>query len=31
MTAQNLRKVDHNGLRIGQALTIILLLMGFVL
>jgi hypothetical protein len=29
--ATALRKVDHNGLRTGQALTIILLLAGFVL
>ncbi len=31
MTAQSLRKVDHNGLKTGQALTIILLLLGFIL
>lgn len=30
MTAQSLPKVDHNGLKTGQALTIILLLIGFV-
>jgi len=30
MTAQSLRKVDHNGLKTGQALTIILLLLGFI-
>lgn len=30
MAAQLLRKVDHNGLRTGQALTIVLLLIGFV-
>ena len=30
MTAQSLRKVDHNGLKTGQALTIILLIVGFV-
>lgn len=31
MTETNLRKVDQNGLKTGQALTIILLLAGFVL
>jgi len=31
MTAQSLRKVDHNGLKTGQALTILLLLLGFIL
>ena len=31
MTARSLRKVDHNGLKTGQALTILLLLIGFVL
>jgi len=30
MTVQSLRKVDHNGLKTGQALTIILLLLGFI-
>ncbi len=29
--ADNLRKVDHTGLKTGQALTIILLILGFVL
>ena len=29
--ANSLRKVDHNGLKTGQALTIILLILGFVL
>jgi len=31
MSSQPLRKVDHSGLKTGQALTIILLLLGFVL
>ncbi len=31
MAVQSLRKVDHNGLRTGQALTIILLLAAFIL
>ena len=31
MTIQSLRKVDHNGLKTGQALTIALLIIGFVL
>lgn len=30
MTLHTLRKVDHSGLRTGQALTIILLLVGFI-
>jgi hypothetical protein len=30
MTAQSLRKVDHSGLKTGQALTIGLLLIGFI-
>ena len=30
MKAQSLRKVDHSGLKTGQALTIILLLLGFI-
>lgn len=31
MASQSLRKVDHSGLKTGQALTIILLLAGFIL
>lgn len=31
MTDVSLRKVDHNGLKTGQAATIILLILGFVL
>ena len=31
MAAENLRRVDQSGLKTGQALTIILLLLGFVL
>ncbi len=31
MAGTSLRKVDHNGLRTGQAITILLLLAGFVL
>ena len=31
MAGTSLRKVDHNGLKTGQALTILLLLAGFVL
>lgn len=31
MAIQSLRKVDHSGLKTGQALTIILLLIGFVI
>lgn len=31
MSAETLRKVDHSGLKVGQAATIILLLLAFVL